>query len=660
MLIFHRLALEAELAGRTARADFFWRQSRRLHLALANQPEVWKPFLDSQAPAPEQIASAVTIELFIDTHLAFARGYLETESAPVAGNRAFAHLDHARALIDSAAVRDPARLQILLDLSLLQVAALGEKRGGHSGFSTVPPPNGFSRRMAGEASHSSATVPSFSLPSRPGFSRERYDTNALVGDLLRRYPGETRVQNCAVEAILAEAFSQQRTGTTQKDYLANAATLAGSLYRLKKLRGDFPHNISIFEAIAELHLLRARILAAAGQLAEALGDVQASLVYQPGPDWSKAQEAEQYRAELETEMQRLRVQASTPESELDPPSRRQLERIRTQAAKGFRLMDSFKHSDEARSAEEDLPVARGRQIWETIGLPPLEREDYRPLALLDALDAIQHSLPASAAELAAAWERVSCDNPHLASLDRERVQTWLRSLYERKRGDTPGFALHRPPTDAAGVWLARPAIAPLQPPLFRCPPDPVFQKSDDNENRQRTHWEPGASATYFGLSSPPLASHVFPATAHASDVQWLHPPLHAYDPMPGREPFWYWLFSPQDGLLKSACLIALVLAVCSVAFVTREYRNRAERAIAWSDMTKARDAQNFPRMLDSAERFLSHPVIGADNRTTEIRELYDEALVRWFNESRPSPGIRNRRLELYRRLSGIQSKGDRP
>jgi hypothetical protein len=48
---------------------------------------------------------------------------------------------------------------------------------------------------------------------------------------------------------------------------------------------------------------------------------------------------------------------------------------------------------------------------------------------------------------------------------------------ERKRGDTPGLPPHCRRTDSAGVWLAGPATAPLQSPLFRCPPDPVFQQS---------------------------------------------------------------------------------------------------------------------------------------------------------------------------------------
>jgi hypothetical protein len=48
----------------------------------------------------------------------------------------------------------------------------GDTPGSHR-VPTAPPPNGFSRRMAGEARHSSATVPSFSLPSRPGSSTER-------------------------------------------------------------------------------------------------------------------------------------------------------------------------------------------------------------------------------------------------------------------------------------------------------------------------------------------------------------------------------------------------------------------------------------------------------------------------------------------------------
>jgi hypothetical protein len=138
------------------------------------------------------------------------------------------------------------------------------------------------------------------------------------------------------------------------------------------------------------------------------------------------------------------------------------------------------------------------------------------------------------------------------------------------------------------------------------------------------------------------------------------PVLPAPDAIPCREPFWYWLFGPQDRWLKTCFLLAVALAGLGAVFCAREYGNRSERNAAWSDMQAARDIQDFPRMLDSAERFLSHPVIGADARTVEIRELYDEALVRWFNEARPSAGLRGARIERYRRLSGVEAIGDRP
>ena len=99
-----------------------------------------------------------------------------------------------------------------------------------------------------------------------------------------------------------------------------------------------------------------------------------------------------------------------------------------QAVKGFRLVDSFRRSDEARAAEDELPVARGRRLWEDLGLPPLERIDYRPLALQDAFDTISHSPPSDPSGIPAAWDWVSRDNPHLAFLDRTTVCACLQKM----------------------------------------------------------------------------------------------------------------------------------------------------------------------------------------------------------------------------------------
>ena len=138
------------------------------------------------------------------------------------------------------------------------------------------------------------------------------------------------------------------------------------------------------------------------------------------------------------------------------------------------------------------------------------------------------------------------------------------------------------------------------------------------------------------------------------------PALKVVPPTRSREPVGYWLFSPQAVWLKAACALAVVLAVLTCGFTIREYHGRWERSAAYEQMKTARESRDYNRMLDAAERFLAHPVVGNDSRTSEVQELYSEALVRWFNESRPPLSDVQQRTERYRKLLGITAKESHP
>jgi hypothetical protein len=545
MLYFHQLAIASELSGKTAAADLFFRDSRRKLILLRDKPEPWRTCVETlggSAADADRVLQRLVREIFIEVHLAFRQGYLECEPVTEPQSRAYKHLDYVSALIGLSDLSETESLSILGDASTSRTEAYCS-RGNWNAAKTA------------------------------------------AKDLLQRFPLQSRFQDLLVAVIRGEALAGSQGGKTKQGAAAEAARLVKQIYELKKFRADFPHNLAAFGALAELHLRHADALDRAKQLPEALAEIQAALVHQPGPEWPLAAEAERKRSELESEMQQLRVQASTPDSELPHMSKRGLEGLRKQASRGFRLMESFKRSDEARAAEEDLLAAQARGVWEEIGLPPLERADLRPLTLLDALSAVLHGPPPAPSGIGAAWEVVSRDNPDLLGLDKTRIESWL-------------------------------------------------------------------TCRIFG-HGPAIAAPSLP-------LEMDFPAIKTVRPAGGREPFWYWLCGAENIGLKALCAAALVLAMVASGFAGLEFHNRQERNDAYMRMQAARESANYSAMLDAAEQFLGHPILSRDSRSPEIEQLYSEALVRWFNETRPSPSESKLRTDRYRKLSGFHPEENRP
>lgn len=385
---YHASALDAELNGLICRADFYWRQAHRQLTRLAKSPAVWEEALAaiSEAPTaplrdrPLKVAESLVSEIFIDMHRALLRGYLSKAEEPDAIDRGFAHLDYAWSVVPNAGWSDPEAVRILGADSIRLIEA----------------------------------------GIRFGQWRQAQSLGSL---LLLRAPEETAYQDALARTYVAEANARLTHKIRKDKCMADVATLARSLYKIKKLRLNYPHNLCLFESAAKLHLLRAQRLSDAGQLSEALLDAQAAVTYQP--DLS---EGDKLRAQIEVEIQRIRVQIAAPESERPTMTKREGAVLAEQAAKGFRLADAFRRSDEARAAEDDLPVARGRRLWEELGLPSLERVDHRPLALQDAFDTILHSPPSAPSGIPAAWDWVSRDNPHLDFPDRTPVYACVQEM----------------------------------------------------------------------------------------------------------------------------------------------------------------------------------------------------------------------------------------
>jgi hypothetical protein len=118
------------------------------------------------------------------------------------------------------------------------------------------------------------------------------------------------------------------------------------------------------------------------------------------------------------------------------------------------------------------------------------------------------------------------------------------------------------------------------------------------------------------------------------------------------EPFGYWLFSRQGRGIKVLAAVAIILVCLATGLWMRETQHRRARDAAFGQLMEASEQGDFPRVIDNAVSFLSHPPLGHDDsRQNEVRGYYQEALVRWAITLRDAdnPALAAR-LERYRQL----------
>jgi hypothetical protein len=380
LLYLRKQAIHAETQGKQTAADFFWTEAHHELAWLSRHPATWRSFVEAvptcrDAPGrgdTDALFRQFVREAFVDTHLSWYEAWQSKVNL-----RAYQHLEYARRLVDLASLSYQERWQRIGPRTVAEIRYREHQQEWRVAL----------RRAV---------------------------------DLVNLFPEVTAYVNLLCEVRVDAALAQLRRRGKAASRRQDERTLALVVYELKKLRIDRPHHFAIFNAIARLQMVQAEIMATSGLLAEALVEAESALTY--SPDIAGGVEL---RTQLETAMQQLRVQSADPNAEQAAVRGREASVRRQQAAKGFRLVDAFRRSDEARAVSEDLPVAHGRVIWENIGLGPLETIDHRPLALDDAIQTILHVPPADAGDLPMCWERVSQDNPHLRELDSGRICAYL-------------------------------------------------------------------------------------------------------------------------------------------------------------------------------------------------------------------------------------------
>jgi tetratricopeptide (TPR) repeat protein len=519
----HRMALEAELSGCERRAHLLWGFVHTQLKKLLKDKAVWEG-LAAVTKQPEVKVSADPValrqrlvdEIFIDTHCALYNGRIQPEEPLSLGNRAFVHLAYIENLLEFSALSLNDQLTLLAPAKDTQIRLYEEL--------------------------------------------EQWERAIQVSaGVARKFPDWEPYQNRLASLVFSETLGNLTNGESEQKNLADAKKLEQGIQRLEEFRRDYPYNIIIFDVLAYLHYLQAIKLSNGKRVAEALVEVEKALTC--NPNLKEAQEAAKQLTEL---MQNLQAQMEALEREIKYQPDKVLNAegmlLKSQAKKGFKLLQDYHESDELKMFVNDVRLAHGRQIWKDIGLPELsEGWEERATTLLGALGEVFNNPPQDKAKVAAAWDEVAKKNSDLAKLDARLISTYLTNrLFGENADDFPQKPV-----------LPRPANFPVLVATEKCQRD--------------------------------------------------------------REPFGYWLFSKGDLGVKVRAGIAIILLMVVGGFAVRDVLHRNARSTAYQQITQAAAHNDYLTMIKAAEKFLENPVLSLkDEREQRIRELYDQAIVRWF------------------------------
>ncbi|KAB8317119.1 hypothetical protein SD81_023040 [Tolypothrix campylonemoides VB511288] len=449
LLVQHKLAIEAELAAKWQRADFFWNQVQIELKALLKQPEVWQEITLTVANIsgvqimndPAKLRQCLLNELFIDTHCAFYNGLIPKTVKPSWKERAFVHIDY---------------IQQLLELSPVSVQEV--------------------ETLLAEAWQARITACKEAQKWRKGiyYCQQR----------LKSSPNFIKLQDELAEINYLATLAKLREAKTEVQYQKNAKHLLVGIQALEKCLKDYPYNLTIFELLASLYHLRAISLANHNSFALALLCIQKAITYNP-----YFQKAFESRNELIETMEQLQEQVNQLQvdmrhgAQLTPKGQRMV----AEANKGFAPMNIYIDSNEAKETANDFYIAEAVYLWHKIGLPtppegwqkespvgvmhtangntiPIESTSSwirKALHLWDAVRNVLQNPPSSKASLASLWQWAILDKPDLAELDADVICAFLeRKLFEEESDRV----LVTPPTGTTTeISLLKPTYARRQP-----------------------------------------------------------------------------------------------------------------------------------------------------------------------------------------------------
>jgi tetratricopeptide (TPR) repeat protein len=362
LLMFHKLAIDAETRQMPRGADFFWREAMRQLEVLWRDDTVWRETIAVQpihlrafgaAVTPDRLREAVLCELFADTHWGFYKAHCCANADP--DNRGFAHLEYLTQLVTRISPLDAARTgAIARAMRGLAAICLRHKRWPRA--------------------------------------------EQVASILIERFDDGEEHQNLLAAAICGRAVDEMKDQDDEASAKHDAERMKGAAIGLEALRDRFGRNTLLFGLLGGVHFRQAVALANSGQLADALVAIQKALTFDPSLEGAPEAREDMLQATNE-----LRDQAQA----LQP-------------------LQAFITSAEAARIVADWRIAHGHAIWRSLGLSPVQASNEQAVSLYDALASTLQRANGDPGELESAWDAAIQQSPKAAWLDRSNMLAWLR------------------------------------------------------------------------------------------------------------------------------------------------------------------------------------------------------------------------------------------
>ncbi len=394
LLSLHYKALEAERASQWDRADFYWKDFYLEFPTVLGMKAVWDALAGMASRidgtqwmvSTEAIRQRLVNEVFIDTHCAFYNTFALNQSSRIA-----VHIQYIQQLskYSNTSQDDYSTLYGVM----LESVAMRETKDR----------------------------------SFDDLGRSLHACDAL----LAKYPDSLLYQEQFTRLFIARSSAGLLNSASQSSYERDANFLRKANEQMDSVLHQHPDGYDFYQAQGVTYHLRAIKQANAGNIADALLNIQKALVYSPGSiDASHtAQELvktmKQYQASWETIQRSLRFNQRLTEKGI---------KIRTEAVLGFGPMNAFAESIEYASIRNRQIVAQQRTIWRRVGLP-IPAEGWNEIAetLIKALSSAISPPPSDKAELPDRWKIVSQNYPELQTIDTRLIFSFLE---ERIFGST--------------------------------------------------------------------------------------------------------------------------------------------------------------------------------------------------------------------------------
>lgn len=396
LLFNHRMAMQEELDGQFARADFFWHEFYQALRGLQEKPEFWDEVSQGistepgvvEMSAPEKVRQRLITEVFIDTHCAFYNGRVLQAEPITSDSRVLLHFGHLAQLVGWAQLH-------------------GEELRG-----IIGPPAELQ----------------IELCRKTGQWDRGIDAARL---LVNHFPDSVDYQDKLAGLYFSSTLDGLSDTTSESQSLRDANKVQKGLERLQELFVAHPENLTVYELLGHLHHLRAIKLANGRQLSDALLEVQKAVTIYP-----TSIVFNETRGQLIEAMKNLRTRIDQVEQEIAGQYNATLsaegQLLQREARRGFGAMNEYAESQEAKQIYDRFLIANAHQLWRTIGLEvPINDEktgdwDDQSLRLFNAVTHVLNQSPATGSDIAAQWQALSQKDIFLASLDAEVIGAFLQ------------------------------------------------------------------------------------------------------------------------------------------------------------------------------------------------------------------------------------------